>query len=100
MVAGMLPSPKRIRRQCQEAAQGAEYVVGATGPEERAVPAIVLNNEDPHQKSSSQYRHRQSNPKRPTKTEIHHRGGHKEAAERRRDLPEASPEHRPLEWCR
>jgi hypothetical protein len=62
VVTGVLPSPMRIWRQRDNAADHAEQVVGTAGLEERPVPAIVLDHEDAYNKAGCQDRQAQCHP--------------------------------------
>ena len=51
VMVGMCPSPVVVRNQSQNPDAEAEAVAHRSGPEERAVPAVVLDHEQPHQEA-------------------------------------------------
>src|SRR6516165_1085071 len=55
VVPGVLPTPEGIGRERHQAAQAADQVICPSRCEERAVSAIVLNNEDADKKSRREY---------------------------------------------
>ena len=63
VVPRVLPAPERIGRQGHQAAQAAENIIGPLRPEEGAVTAIVLDDEDPHEETGGEHRQRQRHPK-------------------------------------
>ncbi len=62
MVIGMLPPPERIGREGEHAAKAAEQIVKAARPEERAVTAIVLHDENPDDETSGRQGQSQDKP--------------------------------------
>lgn len=48
VVPRMLAAPHAVGGQREQAAEHADHVVRASGPKEGAVPAVVLDDEDPH----------------------------------------------------
>ena len=59
---GMRPLPEIVRRHGEHAERAADPVVGEAMAEERAVPAIVLDHEQPHQESRGRYGEQQGQP--------------------------------------
>src|SRR6516225_3508247 len=64
VVPGVLPTPEGIGCQRHQAAQAADQFVCPSRPKERAVSAIMLDNENADEKSSGERRHWQRDPKR------------------------------------
>src|SRR5579862_5187755 len=93
----MLAAPEGIGRQRHQAAQAAEEVVGAARAEERAVPAIMLDDEDADEKAGGEQRQRQGDPDGKPQTQIHCGAGRQKPAERGCDLHTAAGEARSLE---
>jgi len=62
MVTRVRSPPVRVRRQREDAEQPAEPVVCPTMREERAVPAIVLDQEQPHEQTARDDDQRQRSP--------------------------------------
>jgi hypothetical protein len=71
MMGRVFPSPVLVRGEGQQAGDHSQNVVGLPGFEKRAVPAIVKNDEDPHEKRSRQDRQRHRDPPGHGQTEIH-----------------------------
>src|SRR5215831_10623786 len=57
VVPGVLPTPEGIGRKRHQAAQAADQFVCSSRPEERAVSAIMLNDEDADEKSGGEHRY-------------------------------------------
>ena len=55
-------SPGRVRRQREHAEQPADPIVGGALAEEGAVAAIVLDHEEPHEKSGGWQRKDEAGP--------------------------------------
>ena len=62
MVDCVGPSPKVIRRQGQHADHATDPIVGEAMPKKRAMAAVVLDHEQPHQKSSRGHRKDHAKP--------------------------------------
>src|SRR6516164_4354436 len=75
VVPGVLPTPEGIRRQRHHAAQAADQFVCPSRYEERAVSAIMLNNENADEKSRREYRYWQRDPKRNGQAQVHGSAG-------------------------
>ena len=97
MVAGVLPAPIGIGGQGQQAAQAAQGIVRPALGQEGAVAAVVLDDEDPHQKAGGDRRQQQRQQVGCAQQGVHRRATGEEAAERGRDLDQAAMEDRPLE---
>ena len=59
MVKGMRPPPKIVGRQRQHAYDTSDPVIGEPMPEECAMTAIVLDNEQPNKKAGGGHRQQQ-----------------------------------------
>ena len=92
----MLPAPEGVRRQRHQAAQDADQVVRASRLEERAMPAIVLNDEDADEKAGGDYRHWQRHPQRNREAQVHRGTAGEKPAERGRKLRQAARQYRRL----
>jgi hypothetical protein len=68
MMPGMASSPQVIWRKCQHSAAFAQQIIGTTASEERMMPAVVLDDEEPHKKARSGNRQKKSNPIGPSNT--------------------------------
>ena len=93
---GMLPPPESVGRQRHQAAKNADNVVGALRPEEGAMTAIMLNDEDAHEEPGGEHRQRQRHPQRYSETQIHRGAGGDKSAHRCRQLAEAPRQYRIL----
>ena len=51
VMVGVCPPPVLIRDQGQDTYAETEAITHPSGPEERTVPAIVLDHEQPHQET-------------------------------------------------
>ena len=96
MVDGMFPAPEMIRGEGQYAGDEAPNIIGFPGLEKRTVAAIVVNDEQPHQKSPRQYRQRQRNPPGHRQAEVNQIPENGIRNERVDDLPDATPPGRLL----
>jgi hypothetical protein len=95
-VPGVLPTPEGVGRQRHQAAQPADQLVCPSRPEERAVSAIMLDDENADEKAGGERRHWQCDPKRNGQAQIHCCAGGEKPAERRRELSEAARQYRRL----
>src|SRR6516225_6293530 len=86
----VLPTPEGIGRQRHHAAQAADQLVCPSRYEERAVSAIMLNNENADEKSRREHRYWQRDPKRNSQAQVHYGAGGDKSAERCRELSEAA----------
>ena len=92
----VLPPPESIGRQGHQAAQTADQLVCPSRFEERAVSAIMLDNENTNEKPGGERRHWQRDPKRNGQAQVHCGAGGEKPAERRRELSEAARQYRRL----
>src|SRR5215831_19207528 len=90
VVPCVLPTPEGIGRQRHHTAQAADQLVCPSRYEERAVSAIMLNNENADEKSRREYRYWQRDPKRNCQAQVHCGAGGDKPAERCRELSEAA----------
>src|ERR1051326_35755 len=95
---GVLPPPERIGSQGHQAADAAEDIIRAARAKERTVPAIMLDDENPHEKARSDQQERRSCPDRHAEQDVRRRAGNEKAAERGCDLAQAAGQYRRLEW--
>ena len=91
MMLRVLASPVREGREGAQAAEPADDRVGATRPEERAMPAIVLNDEHAHHESPSRYGEGQHEPRRNAARDVHGGAAREKGTERCCKLQEALP---------
>src|SRR5258708_8507076 len=92
----MLARPEGIGGQRPQAPVPADQLVCPSRSEERAVPAIMLDDEDADEKPGGERRHWHRDPK-PNGQAKEHRGARGEnPAHRRRNLPEPAPHYHRL----
>ena len=92
----VLTLPVAIGRHGQHRQDTPQPVVGAGGPEQAAMPAVVLKDEGPHQKESGGYRQQQGQPIPHLEAETHQGDDRGQRPERRPDLPDTPVQDRLL----
>ena len=75
MMTGVLAAPIRVWRQRQDAAQPADQIVRPARFEERAVPAIVLDDEDAHEQRARRHCKQQRDKLGELQRPVHQRAG-------------------------
>jgi hypothetical protein len=80
-MTGMLTAPGGEGRQGKQAAEQAQRVIGTPRPEKRAMAAIVLDDEDPHQEPGCHHYQGQRDPVGYFNGQIHGRASAEKSAE-------------------
>ena len=96
MMQRMDAPPIVIRDKGKDAASHPRPIVGLLRLEEGAVAAIVLENEDTHQKQSGRNRQQQGQPVAYLQAKIHHVPEDKIRHQSGDDLPDAFADARPM----
>src|SRR5205823_9789172 len=92
MVDGMFPSPMIVRGESENPGDESPNVIRFAGSEKRAMPTVVGNDEDAHQKPSRQDRQRYGDPPGHRQTKRHQIPKGRIRNERVDDLPDAAPD--------
>ena len=98
MVHRMRALPVGVRRHRQHAQARAHEVGGLAGLEERAVAAVVLNDEQPDQHEAGRHRQQERHPVGKAQAGVHQPPAGHEERQRARELPDATGEIRVAEW--
>ena len=90
MMNGVVLAPAVVRRHRQDGESSPERIIGGFGFEERAVPAIVLQDEQPDEESRSGKCQGEDEQIRVSQAEPHQGPQHAKRDDRRRQLRQAS----------
>lgn len=67
----MISAPQVVRRQCEQSAETTQEVIRSAASKERVMPAIVLDDEDPHEETGRRDCQEKREPIGPRNAQVH-----------------------------